>query len=367
MASFNKKVEVLRALVRTVDQFEYEFGEEADKLTPYLQDIKYKEIDLQMMQEFKKVYSLGFNQLEKFVNELNEAAPTGKEKGKEQQKKIDVYSVIYFIRQLKYGPYGKAKKFLDQIEDIDIFKPAPDIMGNVDGESNSSTPVWAPGGLDLSNVTLFKSPTILVKLLGSGIANSQSMFNGNIQSAVVMDNTLPMIDKQNELRINEEGRDGRSSVNPAHGNHMVKDVEKIVLLKEATLKIYDSVKEFLGDKLNQIYLFNVTVNYFNPDINLAISIGNEERRGFNYMGQRFEEEEKPEKQNGVGQEILSFDKTHVLVDMFGQTSDSIERREFELNTKNNNGENAFELYTVKGQLGSGIDVKPEPMEDCSEN
>ena len=172
---------------------------------------------------------------------------------------------------------------------------------------------------------------------------------------------LPFIDKENTLRIEQEPLFGRSKLNPAHGNHMVKDIEKKELFKQAISPIMKELIEFLGEKGYNIYLFNELINYFNPSINLAISIGNEEKRSFNYMGQRFEGEGQDQ------QEIQTFDKTVVQVDMFGQPFDSVERREFKLNTSNNNGSNSFELYTIKGQLGSGIDVEPEPMEGCSED
>ena len=370
-----KKIEVLRALVRTVDQFEYEFGDEGvpdvSKETPFLDDVRYNPIDLKMVQEFKKVNSLGFNQLEKFVNELNTYAQRVGEpenrylRGKaEGPGTLDPYTVIYFVTQLKNGPYGKAKEFLEQTKDLEIFKPAPDIMG-VNTESNlnnSSFPIFEIISYkDGLGRTTNKAPSFMNELKFKITANTDTIFASNVTSAVVRDNTLPFIDKENTLRIEQEPLFGRSKLNPAHGNHMVKDIEKKELFKQAISPITEELIEFLGEKGYNIYLFNELINYFNPDLNLAISIGNEEKRSFNYMGQRFEGEGQDQ------QEIQTFDKTDVQVDMFGQPFDSVERREFKLNTSNNNGSNSFELYTIKGQLGSGIDVEPEPMEGCSED
>ena len=329
-----KKIEVLRALVRTVDQFEFEFGGEGvpglPQNTPFLDDVKYKPIDLKMVQEFKKVNSLGFNQLEKFVNELNEAAPNDSD-DEQTPKKLDTYSVIYFVTQLKNGPYGKAKEFLEQTKDLEIFKPAPDIMGvtaTLGNLNNSSFPIFRIVSYKdgLGSRTNNKAPSFMNELKSKITANTDTIFASNVTSAVVRDNTLPFIDKENTLRIEQEPLFGRSKLNPAHGNHMVKDIEKKELFKLAIDPIIEEIKEFLGEKGYNIHVFNWFINYFNPDLNLAISIGNEEKRSFNYMGQRFEGEGQDQ------QEIQTFDKTDVQVDMFGQPFDSVKRREFKLNT-----------------------------------
>ena len=65
-ASFTKKVEILRALVRTEAQFANEF-KLPDKSVPFCVSGDYKDIDLKLIEEFKKVFSLGTNQLEKFI------------------------------------------------------------------------------------------------------------------------------------------------------------------------------------------------------------------------------------------------------------------------------------------------------------
>ena len=103
------------------------------------------------------------------------------------------------------------------------------------------------------------------------------------------------------------------------------------------------------------------VNYFNKQINKARSANKRETRLFDYMKQRFEEEEDDCAKDGVGEEILELEETLVGADMFGQTFDSITRREFELKTQNNDGANLFKLYTVKGQLGSGDEPESDPI------
>jgi len=87
------------------------------------------------------------------------------------------------------------------------------------------------------------------------------------------------------------------------------------------------------------------------------------------MEQTFSEEEEEDcKKKGAGpEEILKIQETEVGTDMFGQTFDSVKRREFEFNPSGDispSTRNKFKLYTIKGQLGSGIEVKEDPMEGC---
>ena len=371
--SFTKKVEILRALVRTEAQFANEF-KLPDKSVPFCVSGDYKDIDLKLMEEFKKVFSLGTNQLEKFINALNEAAPG--EPGEKDEDKLDVYSILYYISLLEHGPYEGATRSITGTDlrespeniTVDIFKPTPDIMGvNADASTtNSSTPVFGGVSLDLPGETAGKSPSILLKLLGLAKSNTQGVFNFNTGSAVNSDNTLPFIDKKNPQRREDEMGEGRSKVNPAHGNLMVKDIEKIQIHKDAAEGILEEINNYLGDKAFRLYVFKKLVNYFNQQQNRAASVNSELKRTLNYMEQTFTEEEEEDcKKKGAGpEEILKIQETEVGTDMFGQTFDSIKRREFELQTKGNNEKNKFKLYTVKGQLGSGIEVKEDPMEGC---
>jgi hypothetical protein len=386
MAEFTKKVEILRALVRTQDQFKKEFGdiedvpfaEEARSDAPggVFEGTRIKDIDLQIMGEFKKVFSLGYDRLLKFIEDLDKASPTGEERGKAKEKVLDVYSVLYYVDCLLRGPYAQTLENLRAVQRLpDVFNAAPDVMGinaSPADSANSSTPVFAGVAADLPGVTLGKSPSILVKLLQAGKGGAQGIFNSNIGSAVYTDNTVLWgdggIDKENELRVEQEAEKGRSKLNPAHGNHMVKDREKIDLVKDAVESINKSIEEFLGEKPYQIFLFNRGVNYFNKKINKAESVNESIGRNFDFMLQKFEDTKtKTGKSDGVGQEILKLQETTVDADMFGQPFDSILRRDFRFRTTNNEGENVFKLYSVQGQLGSGDEPKSEPMPLPEEN
>ena len=112
--SFTKKVEILRALELTVDQFEKEFG--GIKKLPFATEGSVEKIDLQLMEDFKKVYSLGTDQLESFISALDEAG-----------EDLDEHSILYYISLLENGPYEGATatitgkdKGIDEIT-VDVF------------------------------------------------------------------------------------------------------------------------------------------------------------------------------------------------------------------------------------------------------
>jgi hypothetical protein len=376
IAQFTKKVEILRALVRTEGGFKNEFP--GLKSVPFAENGKIKEIDLRLMTEFKKIFSLGTSQLEKFVNLLNEHAPDPDTSANDSQK-LDVYSVLYYKSLLERSPYaGTLGEIVGENDEeegsgIECFKPAPDIMGvNATGPtvSNSSTPVFTGISQDISTDTLRKTPAFMVSLLTTGKSTTQGVFNSNIGSAVNVDNTLPMIDKQNEQRREDEGdpEKGRSKVTPAHGNLMVKDIEKIQIMKDAEEGILEEVEAYLEDKAFTIYVFNKLINYFNPTQNRAESVNDNVERTMFYMEQVFEKAKDQGDAGGCGaqpdMEKLEIEETKVSTDMFGQTFDSVERREFELRTSGANQTNEFKLYTVEGQLGSGIDIEEDPMDPC---
>ena len=385
IAQFTKKVEILRALVRTEGGFKNEFP--GLKSVPFAENGKIKEIDLRLMTEFKKIFSLGTSQLEKFVKLLNEAAPDPDTSANDSQK-LDVYSVLYYKTLLERSPYaGTLGQIVEENDEeegsgIECFKPAPDIMGvNATGPtaSNSSTPVFTGISQDISTDTLRKTPAFMVSLLITGKTTTQGVFNSNIGSAVDGDNTLPMIDKQNDQRRSDEGSPeadeegnggGRSKVNPAHGNLMEKDIEKIPIMKDAEEGILEEVKAYLEDKAFTIYVFNKLINYFNPTQNRAESVNDSVERTMSFMKQVFEKDKEQGESGGCGakqdKEKLEIDTTKVSTDAFGQTFDSVERREFELKISGNNPDqtNEYKLYTVEGQLGSGVEIEADPNEPC---
>ena len=95
MSVIDNKVEILRCLERTKEQFEVQYqknceGENNRKFS------EYSDADKEFMEEYKKVYELGITQLQSFVNKLDE-----------EGGEIDDYSLLYYITQLSNGPYAE--------------------------------------------------------------------------------------------------------------------------------------------------------------------------------------------------------------------------------------------------------------------
>tara|TARA_R110001583_G_scaffold57174_1_gene171682 strand:- start:7173 stop:8489 length:1317 start_codon:yes stop_codon:yes gene_type:complete len=391
--SFTKKVEILRALLVTAKQYNQEYtgsggievkngetpfiGMGAQNQTRLTTGSEVKPIDREMMESFKKLFQLGKDNAKKFPDVLDDAFGEGGDV-------LDAYSVLYYLSQWRTTPLSNYKD-LDLDAYNRVWTPGPDIMGvnaNV-APTNSSTPVFKGVAADVPDVTLNKCPSILIKLLATGKGSSQGLFSSNISSAIA-ENTLPFIDKRNDQRIEQEPEAGWNKVNPVHGNLMVKDIEKNEIQKGVAQDILDEIENYLGDKPFQLYLFRKFINYFNPAINNCWSWGDYVVREVSYMKQTFEDVPKqyqnlpPEmqkaKQNGTGTEIIEKKKAKVATDMFGHTFDSVEsvssdiigRRSFELRTSGGDGpqNKKFKLYTVKGELGSGIDPEADEMTGC---
>lgn len=385
--SFTKKVEILRALLITAKQYNQEYvasggiSEAKFNLTPFIgmgainqtrltTGSEVKPIDREMMESFKKLFQLGKDNAEKFTDDLNDAFEEG-------EGALDAYSVLYYLSQWRTTPVSNYKS-LKSDDYNKVWTAGPDIMGvNANATpTNSSTPVFKGVAADVPDVTLNKCPSILIKLLATGKGSSQGLFSSNISSAVT-ENTLPFIDKRNDQRIEQEPDLGWNKVNPVHGNLMVKDIEKNEIMKGSA--VLREIENYLGDKPFRLYLFRKFVNYFNHDSNKADSFGDYVVREISYMSQTFEDVPKgmpdsPENENGTGTEILEKKEAKVATDMFGHTFDSAAdetadipgRRSFELHTSGGDGPNRkqFKLYTVKGELGSGVEVKKDPMEGC---
>jgi hypothetical protein len=359
LPSFTTNVEILRALELTADQFKKEFGNITS--LPFATEGTIKDIDIKLMEEFKKVYSLGTDQLQSFIGALDDAGAD-----------LDEYSILYYISLLENGPYegatgqitGKLSK--DGEVTVDVFKPGPDIMGvNANwNTTNSSSPVWSERpkpAQDVPNDTLRKSPAYIIALLNRSVANASNVWNNNVAgSGAIEENTLPWIDKNNGDRVaNEVVGGGRNKDTPVHGNLMVKDIEKIKIHKDAKEKIVEEINSYLGDKAFRLFLFRKLINYFNKQQNLAHSTGKSIDRKVDFMVQEFEKKDDSEDEciNVNAPETLKKETSKVETDMFGRTFDSVKRREFELKLEEEDGIEKFELYTIKGQLGSGDDVE----------
>jgi hypothetical protein len=302
-------VEILRAIC---------FTEEEMNNISNLGD-SFTKLEIDFMVEFKKIYELGLGQLEKFIKKLDE-----------EGKDLDTYSIIYYVDILSNGPLGAYVKELSK--DKKYFKLTPDSIGFLGNKSYttsnntlySDTPYQLGCPVDIYN----KLPVFMQKNLDKAISETESVFRDNILSSTVIDNTLPIIDKNPQLRYSEEPKG--KWVNRANGSYMVKDSQYYWTIDKISESIFDKIKTQLGDENFRIYKDKKQYNAFDSEKNTSEGIINK-----------------------IAKQIKQGDKTlEVETDLFGDEFDSVERRASVLKISSDEKDIEYKLHTNKGQLGS---------------
>ena len=196
MPRINNKVEILRSLERTKEQFEVQYQQNCDGTRNGAYG-EFSDTDKELMESFKKVYQLGITQLQDFVNQLDE-----------KSDKIDEYSILYYITQLLNGPFSQHfKEFTANKGEKSIYAPSNDRLGSVTNsiKSNSTVPVFNSNSLNAGLGIFNKSTGFIQGILKDANRQTSNVFNFNFQSSVFDDNTLPFIDKAPRARSNAEG------------------------------------------------------------------------------------------------------------------------------------------------------------------
>jgi len=321
----DNKIENLRVVERTKSQVE--------KLISNLSILgNFTDEDKEITEEYKKIYELGLDQLKVFIDKLEELGP-----------KLDEYTILYFTEQLLNGPL--VLKVIEYTNNLSkpYWKKSPDIMGVTGntGTDNSSVPVFATGkyALNINTDVYNKLPKFMQNNLKGLTRVTQDIFTDNMNTATITDNTLPIVDKKPFLRISNESQTDHN-YNP-HGNYLVKDVGFDLTIKQISKQIFELVKEFLGGETFRLYDFKKQINAYDSEKNP------------NTTGKVLLER------------ILTCDDTQrvtIKTDVLGNTYDSEERRKAELKIPSKDKDKKFKLHTVKGQLGSGEEVKKEPID-----
>ena len=333
-----KNVEILRALLRTKDQF--------DELIEKDVVEAFTDKDKEFMEEFKKVYHIGISQLEKFIDKVDE-----------EGKEISIESIEYYKSLLFAGPLaanaisyarppGEGKKFFK--ENSDIFGT----NGNL-ARSNTTVPLFKDGGIAFNNalVASNKSTPFINSLIAKATESTSEVVNETSLHLTDIDNTLPFIDKKQEERKEEEEVDGFNK--KPHGCYGVADVEFFKVVEEISEDIFDKVKEFLGEEDFEVYKFYRLINYFDSNKNKAAAKRAAVKRKLAYMSRSYTEE---------GIEEIEIKDTELKTDLVGNQFESDKRREFTFKIEGDN-DKIFTVNTVEGQLGSGEEVKEEPITD----
>mgnify|MGYP003114759947 FL=1 len=334
----NKRVEILRSLLRTKEQFDELFDEELVKA--------FSDKDKEFMEEFKKIYHIGVSQLEKFINKIDE-----------EGNEISIESIQYYKSLLFTGPLAanaislarppeEAKKF---------FKINSDIFGTNGNLARSDTtvPLFKDGGEAFNNslVTSNKSTAFINGLINIATKKTAEVVNETSLHLTDIDNTLPFIDKKQPERKQKEQVDGFDT--ESHGCYGVADVEFFKVVEEISDDIFEKVKEYLGEEDFEVYKFLRLINYFDSEKNKAKAIRAAVKKKLVYMTRSYTEE---------GIEEIEIKDTILETDLIGNQFESDKRREFTFKIQGDD-DKIFTVNTVEGQLGSGEEVKEEPITD----
>lgn len=303
------RVEILRAIQYTIIDLES---------ISNLDDIaEFTDKDKEFMEAFKKIYEFGLNQLEFFINKLDE-----------EGKDLDVYSIQYYVNVLLNGPLGNFARSLSK--DKLYFVNTPDAMGalgNILRSSQNTTVLVGttnPTGcaVDVYN----KLPLFMQDVLTQSVAQTENVFKSSLRSSTEVDNTKPIVDKRNQQRYNEEPT-GEWVTRP-NGNYLVKDSYYYKVLDNISSDIFQLVKEYLGEENFRLYVDKKSYNPFD-DENSSIS-------------------SNWELDKTLTEGLIS---SKIKMDITGNTIDSIERRETKIEIANVSDIVEYDLSTNEGQLG----------------
>lgn len=304
------KVELLRAMLFTADDIL--------KIKNLKEIVEFTEKDIEFMEEFKKIYELGLNQLEKFINKLDE-----------EGSELDVYSIKYYVGLLLRSPLSGYVKELSK--DKKYFIQISDSMGLCGNNEKTPTNVslvkdtTAPRGIRID--TFNKLPATTRAIIETGVALSENVFRDAMRSVIFVDNTLGGIDKKPDARYDTE--DSGKFQYTAHGALCVKDSDFRNVLNITNEKIFQIIEDTLGSENFRLFRDEKEFNFFDGETNTSTST--------NFVLER-------EVTNARGTAIVE-------VDLLGNEFDSFERRESVLKIENPDKTVEYKLHTNQGQLG----------------
>lgn len=305
----HNRVETLRAICYTYDDLESirNLGD------------SFSEKEIEFMVEFKKIYELGLSQLEKFINKLDE-----------EGKDLDVYTILYYVNTLLNGPLGNYARSL--AEGKKYFIKMPESMGIL-GNNTSTTQniaIYNDMGqpLGCSVETFNKLPKFIQNTLEISIKETETIFKDSLYSSTIIDNTLPILDKQNNIKYDKE-KTGEWVIEPS-GTYINKDIFFRIATNNVSKKIFDKVKEYLGEENYRIYGEKKQYNAFDSEKNQSKSINT-----------KIEKEYTDE--NG--------DIENITLDLMGDDFDSDDKRSRILKINKPEKNEEYSINTNEGQLG----------------
>jgi len=302
-------IDILRALC---------FTEEDIKTIQNLGDT-FTDIEIEFMVEFKKVFELGVEQLKKFIDKLDE-----------EGKDLRTTDIEYYVVHILNSPLSALAREL--AKDKKYFVIIPDflaIWGNYNN-SRHNTSLYYDDDYPINVIVdvFNKSPDFVQGMVRSSSEVTEKIFRSSVGASIINDNTLPLVDKAQQIRYSEE-RTGEW-VGRSIGTYNVKDSWYWNAMLPVRDKIFDLVKEYIGDEYYRIFQDKKKFYPFNEDSNTSTSSVYELER-------EIQEGDDPE-----NKEVL-------LTDLMGNVFDN---RASVLKIETPQDKKEYVLNTVKGQYGN---------------
>lgn len=300
------KIDILRALC--FDKEDLETITNIDGL--------FTDLEIEFMIEFKKVFELGEEYLKNFIDKLDS-----------EGSELKIWDVEYYVEHLYNSPWGA--KVAELAKDKKYFPAIPNILGTMGNTNvtrhNTSLHQDDTYPTDVSLDVYIKSPDFVRSLITKSQEITEKMFRTSLYQAIYFDNTLPLSDKnpKNRYSIEKSGAYTQQS----NGSYCVRDVAYRIDLNSVRLKIFDKVKETIGEENFKMFANRKSYNPFEKDQNTAFS-------------SIFE----------IEKNIKNGDLEQIIVqDIMG---DPFDKRDSVIKVDNPEKAEEFVLNTVDGQLGN---------------
>jgi len=280
----------------------------------------FTKLEIEFMVEFKMIYELGLEQLKKFIDKLDE-----------EGKDLDTYTIEYYVKNLLNGPLGAYTREFAKDKKYFLIGHEDSIgtMGNVIRSAQNNT-IYETIGYPLgTSVDVYnKLPPFMQTTLTDSTKIAEDVFRGSLKSSSENDNTLPIVDKDNQSRYSEEG-EGKFVLKP-NGSYMVKDTYYHLAIKNVSKDVFEKVETKIGDEEFRIYKDKKEYSPFDSDKNESTSTNSKIEKKFT---------------DGDLEEIIT-------LDLVGDVFDSVDRRSSKLIIKSNDKDREYLLHTNAGQLGA---------------